>query len=410
MAREVRLCFLGDSFVAGVGDPDHHGWVGRLLADPIPGLALTGYNLGIRGNTSSDVLTHWTEETARRWQDPALRAVVVSFGVNDTALHHLGSHSTGRSVAGLDQLLTGTEEAALPVLVVGPPPVADPGHNQRILDLDRAFHRLCGARGVHYVSVAGALLHDPTWMAEVSAGDGAHPAATGYDRLTHLIRPAWHEWLRQLASRQESPGPSEPMPPRDDVPAAVGHQQPVLPVGSLALPPSLVRRGWSARRPTAADHARVLATLEGWWGGFGGPAGTQQRAALLPRLFFQHFTGTSCLLEQDGRLAAFLIGFHSSSQPDVGYVHFVGVEPASRRTGAARWLYEQFFAQARAAGVTTVRCITSPGNTTSIAFHQAVGFQIEPGPTRQDGISVQPDYDGPGLDRVSFVRHLTAEN
>ena len=245
MAREVRLCFLGDSFVAGVGDPDHHGWVGRLLADPIPGLALTGYNLGIRGNTSSDVLTHWTEETARRWQDPALRAVVVSFGVNDTALHHLGSHSTGRSVAGLDQLLTGTEEAALPVLVVGPPPVADPGHNQRILDLDRAFHRLCGARGVHYVSVAGALLHDPTWMAEVSAGDGAHPAATGYDRLTHLIRPAWHEWLRQLASRQESPGPSEPMPPRDDV----GD-------GRLAAPPPPITPGcWPRWRAGGAASA-----------------------------------------------------------------------------------------------------------------------------------------------------------
>ena len=59
----------------------------------------------------------------------------------------------------------------------------------------------------------------------------------------------------------------------------------------------------------------------------------------------------------------------------------------------------------------SVRALVTPVTSrTSIAFHQAVGFQIEPGPTRQDGISVQPDYDGPGLDRVSFVRHLTAEN
>jgi hypothetical protein len=30
--RDLRACFVGDSFVAGVGDPDHRGWVGRIIA------------------------------------------------------------------------------------------------------------------------------------------------------------------------------------------------------------------------------------------------------------------------------------------------------------------------------------------------------------------------------------------
>lgn len=27
---DVRVCFVGDSFVAGVGDAQHLGWAGRL--------------------------------------------------------------------------------------------------------------------------------------------------------------------------------------------------------------------------------------------------------------------------------------------------------------------------------------------------------------------------------------------
>jgi RimJ/RimL family protein N-acetyltransferase len=41
--------------------------------------------------------------------------------------------------------------------------------------------------------------------------------------------------------------------------------------------------------------------------------------------------------------------------------------------------------------------VTSPANTESIAFHEALGFQAE---------RVAHDYDGPGEDRVLFVKTL----
>jgi hypothetical protein len=65
---------------------------------------------------------------------------------------------------------------------------------------------------------------------------------------------------------------------------------------------------WSWRPPVEPDHARVLAVLDRWWGRLGGDEGTSQRTALLPRLFFQHFTDTSFVVESDGELVAFLIG------------------------------------------------------------------------------------------------------
>jgi ribosomal protein S18 acetylase RimI-like enzyme len=156
--------------------------------------------------------------------------------------------------------------------------------------------------------------------------------------------------------------------------------------------------GLTARHPTAADHPRVLAVLDRWWGGLKGEAGSIERALLLPRLYFQHFTTTSFLIERpDGELAAFLVGFFSQTEPDVAYVHFVGVDPARHGQGVGRALYRAFFALVQAHGRRYVHCVTSPENTASQAFHARLGFMAAP---------AQPDYDGPGLDRVAFTVDL----
>ncbi len=52
------------------------------------------------------------------------------------------------------------------------------------------------AAGVPVVPVFDALCADAGWMAEVVAGDGAHPGSAGYSRLAELVRPAWNRWLR----------------------------------------------------------------------------------------------------------------------------------------------------------------------------------------------------------------------
>jgi len=165
--------------------------------------------------------------------------------------------------------------------------------------------------------------------------------------------------------------------------------------------------GLSVRHPKVADHGRVQSVMDTWWGGLGGKMGSQRRALLLPRLFFQHFADTSHLVEyRDGRLAAFLIGFLSQSEPSVAYIHFVGVDPALRRAGLGTWLYSRFFTEASERGARIVRCITSPGNSNSIAFHTDLGFHVDPSDLMVEGVSVQRDYDGPGLDRISFSRPL----
>lgn len=156
------------------------------------------------------------------------------------------------------------------------------------------------------------------------------------------------------------------------------------------------------RRPTEADYATIVRVINDWWGG-------RNLDTLLPRLWLQHFTGTSWLAEtDDGRLAGFLVGFLSPDHPDVAYCHFVATNPNLRQRGLGRALYERFFEDARAAGRTSVRAVTWPGNRTSIAFHRAIGFEVEEGPGSQNlyGTPARAGYDFDREDRSILVRAL----
>ncbi len=123
------------------------------------------------------------------------------------------------------------------------------------------------------------------------------------------------------------------------------------------------------RPAVPADYAAVSAVIAKWWGG-------RDLSGLLQPLFFEHFGTTSLIVEDAHGLAAFLIGFDSPAKPRTSYVHFVGVRPDLRGTGVGRSLYEEFATAATARGIRTIRCVTSPVNEASVAFHQRVGFTI----------------------------------
>ena len=156
------------------------------------------------------------------------------------------------------------------------------------------------------------------------------------------------------------------------------------------------------RRPVESDHAVIVAVIDDWWGG-------RRVHELLPRLWFQHFTGTSWVAEtRDGRLAGFLVGFISPDDPTTGYVHMIGTNPNLRSVGLGRRLYAAFADDVAGRGVRRVTAVTWPGNRVSVGFHTAIGFRIDDGPGTQRlyGSPAYPDYDGDGADRVVFVREV----
>ena len=64
---EVRICFVGDSFVNGTGDPECLGWTGRICVYANKkGYDITYYNLGIRRDTSTELRQALVKEVSLR--------------------------------------------------------------------------------------------------------------------------------------------------------------------------------------------------------------------------------------------------------------------------------------------------------------------------------------------------------
>ena len=150
------------------------------------------------------------------------------------------------------------------------------------------------------------------------------------------------------------------------------------------------------------DYAAIITVLNDWWGG-------RQMSDMLPRLFFEHFCDTSFIAQaEDDSIAGFLVGFLSQSQNDEAYIHFVGVHPDQRKNGVGKLLYEHFFDVVQQHGRYIVKCVTSPVNKNSIAFHQRMGFVPKANDTKtEEGVPCIENYDGKGESRVVFCKQLT---
>lgn len=188
--RDIRVCFAGDSYVAGVGDSSGLGWVGRLSGHAHAcGLPITAYNLGVRGDTSSDVAARLPGEVTRRANPAAELRVVLAYGLNDVVL------KSGRprvapedSLAATSRSLAWLASVHIPAIFVGPPAVGDIGQDSRTKELDRLLAECVGSHGVTYVSLFGRLIDDLVWLDGVREGDGAHPGPPGYQQYFEAVR------------------------------------------------------------------------------------------------------------------------------------------------------------------------------------------------------------------------------
>lgn len=156
---------------------------------------------------------------------------------------------------------------------------------------------------------------------------------------------------------------------------------------------ALGRRGtillWMLTRALSkADFDEVVRMIDRWWSG--------PTTALAHPIFFYELGQAARVVEHNGQLVGFLLGFMTDAQPRVGYVHLIGVDPNYRRKGVARRLYESFEDTCRSAGCGSLKAITTVGNEGSKLFHEALGWRAE----------VVQDYAGSGRHRMVFTKTL----
>ena len=120
--------------------------------------------------------------------------IVFSFGCNDSHLVDGAPRvAVAQTLKNARAMLTGARALA-PVLMVGPPPVADPGVCARTEALNAALLALCARLQIPFIDVFRPLVAGALWQAEAAAWDGAHPSRW----------PTWYPPTRPGGASQSS--------------------------------------------------------------------------------------------------------------------------------------------------------------------------------------------------------------
>ena len=193
--RDVGLVFVGASLVAGVGDPKGQGWVSRVVGRThSTDLELTAYNLGVRGDTTADVLARWKSECAPRWEGRAEKRLVISVGTGDA----MSGVTLARHRLTLANILDDAASAGIGTFVVSPPPADDEEINAKLDVLVEAQADVCARRDVPFVDCFRPLLGHEQWQSDLAASRVAHhPGQAGYGLIAWLVlHNGWYDWLQ----------------------------------------------------------------------------------------------------------------------------------------------------------------------------------------------------------------------
>ena len=193
--RDVAIVFVGASLVAGVGDPKGQGWVSRVVGRTHHSeLELTAYNLGVRGDTTADVLGRWKAECEPRWRGRGEKRLVVSVGGNDAAT----GVTLARHRLNLANILDDAASAGIGTFVVSPPPGDDEELNAKLDVLVEAQADVCSRRNVPFVDCFRPLLGHEQWQSDLAASRVPHhPGQAGYGLIAWLVlHNGWYDWLQ----------------------------------------------------------------------------------------------------------------------------------------------------------------------------------------------------------------------
>jgi len=191
--RDIALVFIGDAYVAGYGDPKGLGWVSRVVGRTAHAdVDITAYQLGVRDETSADVLARWRIECPPRWKGHSEKRLVVAVGHNDA----VSAMSTARVRLNLANILDDAAASGVAAFAVGPTPTLDADLNARLEIVVEAQADVCARRGVPYVDCYRPLISHEQWHSDLGAAGGVYPGQAGYGLIAWLVlHGGWDQWL-----------------------------------------------------------------------------------------------------------------------------------------------------------------------------------------------------------------------
>jgi [ribosomal protein S18]-alanine N-acetyltransferase len=116
------------------------------------------------------------------------------------------------------------------------------------------------------------------------------------------------------------------------------------------------------------------------------------------RRFLRFSSHEALVVERDGQITAFCIGYRSPAR--TGRILTIDVSASERRNGIGRALLEEVGARLTRAGARQTVLEVDVSNEGAIAFYERLGFR------RTERI---PDYYGEGRDAFEMIRQESAE-
>ena len=134
-------------------------------------------------------------------------------------------------------------------------------------------------------------------------------------------------------------------------------------------------------------RARLLDAHDRFWA-------TDTRALHHP-VWFHQFGGFGAVaMTAGGEDVGYVLGVVTADR--LAYLHLLAVRDDHRRAGLGARLARWFDELAASTGARVVQAVTSPENTSALAFHTALGASTH----------LSRDHAGPGADRVVLTRSL----
>jgi acyl-CoA thioesterase-1 len=201
-----RIYFFGDSITLGCNDSLDLGWPGRVCRGMTKdGRGVAVYNLGINGDTSSDIDARWYNEMMARNRG-SIGLLVFAFGFNDAA-HKNSDHSQVElelSVKTARKIMSQAQKISK-LLWIGPTPLDETVnpldgsdgrwimYNEKIEKYDHAYANLAKEMKVDYLSLYKEYCVSHRYQAALVAGDKVHPADDGYAMIAESVTH-WDAW------------------------------------------------------------------------------------------------------------------------------------------------------------------------------------------------------------------------
>ena len=190
--------FFGDSITLGVNDTPAGGWVSRFAGlaakTGLPVPPSTFYNLGARKHSTRHIQERWLSEFHNRMNAASKAYLVFCFGTVDMAAPN-GSPVVPlpESIKNAEMILEEASHEA-PFLLMGPPPVRNPEHQTRLVELNNGYAEMCHRFSFPYLDLQSCLPSE--YVNDLS--DGLHPGAAGNILIAeNLLRsPEVQQWIR----------------------------------------------------------------------------------------------------------------------------------------------------------------------------------------------------------------------